>query len=159
MKNHPFDQIDYEIINRLNENARISASEIARDIDANERTIRKRIERLVDSGAVRLTTIVDPKAFGYWISVDIFLEMDIEQEEVTLQNLMQLPQISYLAYGQGSHAISIEARFKDNQEMHEFLHHTLPDIPGLKLTGYTLVPLILRNIDHWLPPQEDFSNS
>lgn len=157
MKTHPFDEIDYEIIKRLNANARASASEIAREINANERTIRKRIERLVESGVVRLTTIVDPKAFGYWISVDIFLEMEIEREEDILDKLMALPQISYLAYGQGTHAISIEARFKDNQEMHDFLYHTLPEISGLKVTGYTLVPLILRNIDHWLPQPGDFT--
>jgi DNA-binding Lrp family transcriptional regulator len=158
MKNHPFDKIDYEIIKRLNANSRISASEIAREIDANERTIRKRIERLIESGAVRMTTIVDPKIFGYWISVDIFLEMDMEKEEIILEELGKLPQISYLAFGQGTHAISIEARFKDNQEMNDFLHHRLPAIPGLKVAGYTLVPLILRNIDHWLPLPEDFAS-
>lgn len=156
MKSHPFDEIDYEIIKRLNENSRASASEIAREIGANERTIRKRIERMMDSGAVRMTTIVDPKVFGYWISVDIFLEMDIHQEELILKTLMNLPQISYLAYGQGTNAISIEARFKDNHELQDFLHRTLPGIQGLQVTGHTLVPLIMRNIDNWLPLPEDF---
>ncbi len=157
MKNHPFDEIDYEIIKRLNQNSRATAAEIARAIDANERTIRKRIERLMESGTVRMTTVVDPKVFGYWISVDIFLSMEMEKEETILAALNNLPQISYLAYGQGTNAISIEARFKDNQELQDFLHRILPGIPGLKVTGYALVPLILRNIDGWLPLPEDFS--
>ncbi len=157
MKNHPFDETDYEIIKRLNQNSRATAAEIARTINANERTIRKRIERLMESGAVRMTTVVDPKVFGYWISVDIFLSMEMEKEETILAALNKLPQISYLAYGQGTNAISIEARFKDNQELQDFLHRILPGIPGLKVTGYALVPLILRNIDGWLPLPEDFS--
>ena len=156
MKNHPFDKLDYEIIKRLNNNSRLSASEIARELDANERTIRKRIERLVESGAVRMTTVVDPKVFGYWISVDIFLEMDLQQEEAILRTLMNLPHISYLAYGQGTNTISIEARFRDIAEMQEFLHQQLEGIPGVKVSGYALVPLILRNIDAWLPQAEDF---
>ena len=66
-----FDQIDHQIIRILHNDARTSASEIARELNANERTIRKRIDRLVRLGAVRLTAIIDPEVFGYVTAVDI----------------------------------------------------------------------------------------
>jgi len=152
----PFDDLDYRIVCELRKNARASASDIARGVDANERTVRKRIDRLVALGAVRLTAVVEPKVFGYGISVDIFLEIAPDHEEEILSALMGMPQITYLAYGQGTSDISIEARFKNNEEMHDFLRHTLPGIPGVRVTGYALVPGILRNIDEWMPPPEDF---
>lgn len=153
------DALDYAIIKILNDNARIPASDIARTLKVNQRTVRNRIDHLVESGAIRLTAIVDPKAFGYWISVDIFLEIDMLHNKEILEQLEKMPNISYIAYGQGNNAISIEARFKDNEEMVTFLSQTLPSINGVKVVGYALVPLILRNIDRWVPPAKEFSNS
>lgn len=152
----PFDELDYRIMQQLRENSRASASDISRIVNANERTVRKRIDRLVDLGAVRLTAVVDPKAFGYGISVDIFLEIAEKQEQKILDSLMAMPQITYLAYGETTNTISIEARFKTIEEMHEFLRKKLPAIPGVLVTGHALVPGILRNIDEWMPPPEDF---
>jgi|GEM_PF-375904 DNA-binding Lrp family transcriptional regulator len=157
-KSAEFDHLDYQIILELRKDARKSASEIARALKANERTIRNRIDRLVESGAVRLTSILDPQAFGYVNTVDIFLEVEPEQEHTVIERLLQMHEVSYLAYGLGTQEISIEARFKDNAEMRTFLGKVLPSIPGVRVKGYALVPRILRNIDEWLPRPEDFGD-
>ena len=150
------DNLDYIIIQELHANARISAAEIARKTGSNERTIRKRLERLVAEGVFRLTAILDPEAFGYLTAADIFLEADPAYEKQILEHLMRMPEITYVAFGQGSTEISLEARFKNNDELREFLRHTLPELPGVIVTGYALVPRILRNIDEWFPPKTDF---
>jgi len=151
-----FDDLDYQIIRCLHQNARMAASEIARITQANERTIRNRIERLEADGAIRLTAILDPAAFGYSITVDIFLEIERDREQEVIDRLKALPEITYIALGQETSEISIESRFKDNMALREFLGYTLPSIPGVKVTRYAIVPRILRNIDEWLPPKEEF---
>jgi DNA-binding Lrp family transcriptional regulator len=150
------DQIDYDIIQALHLNARASASEIARGTGTNERTIRKRIDRLIEEKVFRLTAILDPAAFWYKTAADILLEADPAQEDEIVLRLFSMPEITYVAFGQGSQEISIEARFKDNDELREFLRKTLPSIPGVTVSRYALVPRILRNIDEWVPPKEDF---
>jgi len=150
------DDLDYQIIQELHSNARISASLISRKTSSNERTIRKRIDRLINHGIIRLTAIINPESFGYQTAADIFLEADPISEAQILDELTQMPEITYIAFGQGTTEISVEARFKNNDELREFLRHTLPGIPGVKVTGYALVPRILRNIDEWLPPKADF---
>ena len=82
-----FDQIDYQIMLLLHQNARIPASEIARDLNANERTIRKRIDRLIRMGVFRLTAIINPEAFGYIMAVDIFLDVDSRLEDSIILEL------------------------------------------------------------------------
>ncbi len=151
-----FDNLDYEIIRALHADARATASEIARLTQANERTIRKRIDRLVQQGVIRLSAILDPHAFGYITAADVFLEVEPAQEEKVTKALMQMPEVTYVAYGQGTNDISIEARFKDNEALRDFIRRTLPGLRGVKVTRYALVPRILRNIDEWLPPKEDF---
>ena len=150
------DELDYQIIQALHADARMAASEIARQTGANERTVRKRIDHLVAEGIIRLTAIIDPLAFGYVTAADILLEADPAREAEILARLAAMPEITYIAFGQGSQEISIEARFKDNDELREFLRKTLPAIPGVTVSRYALVPRILRNIDEWLPPRIDF---
>ena len=151
-----FDKIDHQIIQALHKDARTSASEIARTLNANERTIRKRIDRLVRLGAVRLTAIIDPEVFGYVTAVDIFLEVDADQEEEVIQRFLTTPEVSYIALGQGTKDLSIECRFRNNDDMHEFLRKIIPMIDGVQIRGYSLVPRIIRNIDEWMPRDEDF---
>ena len=155
-RKYTLDQLDYDIIQALHADARMAASEIARQTGTNERTVRKRIDRLVEEGIIRLTAIINPLAFGYVTAADILLEADPAQEEQILARLAAMPEITYIAFGQGSQEISIEARFKDNDELREFLRKTLPAIPGVSISRYALVPRILRNIDEWLPPRADF---
>ncbi len=154
-KDH-LDELDYMIMRELHADARVSAAEVARKTHTNERTIRKRIDQLVESGVFRLTAIVDPEAFGYITAADIFLEADSAREKQILEQLMQMPEITYVAFGQGSNEISIEARFKNNDELREFLRTRLPGLEGVNVTGYALVPRIFRNIDEWFPPKTDF---
>ncbi len=155
-RENDFDNLDYEIIRALHADARVSASEIARVTRANERTIRKRIDRLLKQGVVRLSAILEPQAFGYVTAADVFLEIDPAQEEKITRALMEMPEVTYVAYGQGTNDISIEARFKDNEALREFIRHTLTRLRGVTVTRYALVPRILRNIDEWMPPKEDF---
>jgi Lrp/AsnC family transcriptional regulator for asnA, asnC and gidA len=156
-RDNNFDKLDYEIINALNEDARVAASEIARKTGANARTIRKRILRLVEEDVIRLTAILNPEAFGYVTAADIFIQVDAEKESAVIDTLMEMPEVTYVAFGQGTNDISIEARFKDNDAFREFIRTTLANIDGVTIDRYTLVPRILRNIDEWMPPKEDFN--
>ncbi|MCX8024686.1 MAG: Lrp/AsnC family transcriptional regulator [Thermanaerothrix sp.] len=157
MRRPSFDLIDYKILQELQIDARKPAAEIARKLGINERTVRNRIDRMVEAGAVRLTCIVDPAYFGYVITADIFLEVDLEREQAVINALLAMPEVSYLAFGQGTQDLSIEVRFKNNEQLREFLRSVLPAIPGVHVKGYALVPRILRNIDEWMPPAEDFT--
>jgi Lrp/AsnC family transcriptional regulator, regulator for asnA, asnC and gidA len=150
-----FDELDYAIIQALHADARIAASEIARTTGANERTIRKRIDRLVKENVIRTTAIIDPMAFGYVTAADIFLEVDPAREDEVIKTLMGMAEVTYIAYGQGTNDVSIEARFKDNDAFREFIRRTLANLAGVTVTRYTLVPRILRNIDEWMPSRED----
>jgi DNA-binding Lrp family transcriptional regulator len=156
-RKNPLDHLDYQIIQILHADARTPASEIARQTDSNERTIRLRIERLVELGLIRLKAVLNPLALGFVTAVDVFLEVELEREDEILAQLLAMPEVNYVAYGLGQREISIQARFKDNQEIRHFLQNRLPQIPGLKIIGSTLVPRILRDAYDWMPRWEDLT--
>ncbi|WP_416201795.1 AsnC family transcriptional regulator, partial [Thermanaerothrix sp.] len=49
MRRHSFDLIDYQILQELQVDARKPAAEIARKLGLNERTVRNRIDRMVEA--------------------------------------------------------------------------------------------------------------
>jgi DNA-binding Lrp family transcriptional regulator len=71
------DTLDYQIIQELHANARISASQVERKTGSNEPIICKRIEHLIEDEVISLTAILDLEAYRYMTTVDIFLDADL----------------------------------------------------------------------------------
>ncbi|QTL99523.1 winged helix-turn-helix transcriptional regulator [Iocasia frigidifontis] len=153
-----FDKIDFKIIKELSKDARISASEIARTIDINERTVRRRINNLVESKAIRITTIVDPSMFGYHSIADINLKVDEEIYDEFIKSCKKNPNVCYIASGWGKANLAIETRFLDNEEMYNFINYKLPETKGVEVINFFIVPKIIYNIDEWTPVESDFKD-
>jgi DNA-binding Lrp family transcriptional regulator len=151
-----FDNLDYELLVQLNKNSRAPASQIARKFGVNAGTIRNRIDRLILRGAGEFKLVLNPNFFGYGLKVDIFLEIVSGSSNKIVEHLLAIPQIAYLALGQGTNDISIELRVKSNEELNQFLFATIDSIPDIKLKSYTLIPTIQKSFDEWLPLPEDF---
>lgn len=151
-----YDNIDYKIINELYKDARISASKIARAIDVNERTIRRRIDKLIESKAIRITTIVEPSIFGYNSIADINLKVDETVYDDFVESCKKNPNVCYIASGWGKANLAIETRFLDNEEMYNFINFTLPNTDGVEVINFFIIPKIIYNIDEWLPVESDF---
>ncbi len=151
-----YDQIDFKIIQELSQDARKSAAKIAKNIDVNERTVRRRIEKLIEDKTVRITTIVDPNSFGYNAIADINLKVDDPVYNDFIESCKANPNVCYIATGWGKANLSIETRFIDNSDMYNFINHTLSEAEGVEVVNYFIIPKIIYNIDEWLPVQDDF---
>jgi len=154
----PFDKIDYKIIKELSKDARVSAAKIAASTGINERTIRRRLNHLVDSGAVRITTIVAPDMFGYQSIADINLKVDAKVYDSFIEDCKNNPNVCYIATGWGKANLAIETRFLNNEEMYDFINSTLPQIEGVEVINFFIIPKIIYNIDQWLPVESDFKD-
>ena len=149
------DQLDYDVLLALREDARMKAAQIARRTGSNERTVRNRIERLTGSGLVRLTSVIDPLLAGYQMAADIFVEIDRQHEEQALHALQLQPEINYIAYALDSSEISVQARFQHANGVRLFLQR-LAELPHLSVTRYALVPYIVKDAASWLPAREEW---
>src|SRR6266542_3602041 len=75
-----FDKIDIKIVNLLLEDGRLPASEIARRIeDISERAVRYRIDRMVNEGAIQISAVARPQAFGLTTIADIWMEVESDR--------------------------------------------------------------------------------
>jgi Lrp/AsnC family transcriptional regulator for asnA, asnC and gidA len=146
------DALDQALIRYLNQNARMPSARLARELNVAERTVRHRIARLIDIGVIRPVGVVNPSAFGYNLAVDIFCELDGVGQSQTIEAIAAMPEVAYLAYSTGDQDISIQALFKNTDELHDFLTQKLHHIPGIRRTRTVLVPRIIKDTYQWLPP-------
>ena len=153
------DILDREIIMLLNQNARLSGANIARRLDISPRTVRNRIHRLVDQDVIRPVAVVNPQAFGYQLAVDIFCEIDIGEVDQVVRKLASLPEITYLAYSTGEQDLSLQAVFKNGDEMQAFITQSLPRVSGIRRIRTALVPRIVKDACQWVPPNHDLGKT
>jgi len=151
-----FDILDRNIVILLQQDGRISSSEIAKHLHVSERTVRNRIKRLVESEAIHPTVVVNWRSFGYITAVDIFVEADLPQLYEVGEALAKHPEVNYIALSTGDQDISIQAVLKSTDELHNFIQR-ISEIPGLRRTKTLLVPRILKSTHDWIPPVEDFN--
>ncbi len=151
-----FDKLDYKIIKLLSKDARASAAKIAEKIGANERTVNRRINRLIKKKAIRIATIVEPSMFDYHSIADINLKVDEDIYDDFVERCKKNPNVCYIASGWGESNLSIETRFLDNNQMYQFINETLENTQGVKVMNYFIIPKILYNIDSWIPVRNDF---
>jgi Lrp/AsnC family transcriptional regulator for asnA, asnC and gidA len=103
-----FDALDRRNIRLLQTNARLSSAEVARQLEASERTVRNRISRLIEARAVIPTVVVNPKVFGYQTAVDIFCEVEVNLMDQVSSPLAKMPKVNYVAHSIGDQDISIQ---------------------------------------------------
>lgn len=72
------DERDRAIITRLRENSRLTNSELAREMDVSEGTIRKRISKLSSSGIIKKFTIVTSND---GIDAIVLVRMDVRRAQ------------------------------------------------------------------------------
>lgn len=152
------DKLDYYIIKELAVDARTSASDIAKKLDVNERTVSRRITKLTEDKVIHTTSIVDPTVFGYNSIADINLRVDENHYDSFIAQAIENPNVCYIATGWGEANISIETRFKDNNQMYEYINNTLKHTEGVKVINFFIIPKIIYNINQWLPTEEDFKD-
>lgn len=152
------DRLDNAIISFLNRDARIPSARIARELGIAERTVHNRIKRLIERDIIQPIAVVNPAAFGYNLAVDIFCELEVGYQEQAIKAILDMPEVSYLALSTGDQDISLQALFKDGDEMQSFITNKLHQVPGMRKTRAVLIPRILKDTYQWLPPSNSTEN-
>jgi Lrp/AsnC family transcriptional regulator for asnA, asnC and gidA len=153
------DRLDRDIITLLNHNARCSSADIARQLGVAERSVRSRIRRLIEHNVITPVAVVNPAAFGFKLWIDIFCEVEPNEQDQAIEALIKMPEVAYIAYSTGDQDISLQAVLKNSEDMQEFLTQKLHQVPGLRRTRTVLIPRVVKDTYQWLPPSDSFDIS
>lgn len=149
------DELDRRIVALLMDDGRMSSADVARELgDASERTVRYRIDRLVRTGTIHVGAIVNPRALGYAVTGDVWMEVSPGTLSAVTERVAALPEVSYVAHSTGGRDLSIQVYARDNQELHRFVSEVLGAVPGVTRVSTMLVPLKAKDVHQWRIPAE-----
>jgi Lrp/AsnC family transcriptional regulator for asnA, asnC and gidA len=145
-----FDPIDEQVVALLRTNGRRTNSELARHLGVTEGAVRKKLKKLSAAGVLQVVAVADPQKLGYVIDVFCAVQVAPGQTVAAAESLAALDAVRYAALATGPYDIVLEAMFRTQDEVLDFLTKTLPAIPGItRYETWHVLKVIKRNYD-WL---------
>ncbi len=152
---HKIDTIDRAIVDLLIEDGRMSCADIARRIgNVSERTVRYRIDTLIQEGVLRISAVVNPRALGLSVTADVFLEVEPGRIMSVAQRMAEFDCVTYVACSTGESDVSIQIVARDNAELYHFVTEVIANVPGVRRTTTVLLPVVLKDVYQWRIPAD-----
>ncbi|MGD8781163.1 MAG: Lrp/AsnC family transcriptional regulator [Ignavibacteria bacterium] len=135
------DLIDKKILKLLQENSRISNSEIARQIGMVPSGVLERIRKLEENGYIKnYTTTVNPEKINLGLLAFVFVRTDdIAGEWSTADELSKLDEIMELHHVAGEDCYLLKVRMANNKALADFMREKLTRIKNIKSTRTVIV--------------------
>ncbi len=131
----------------------MSSAEITRRIGhVSERAVRYRIERLIRSGVIRVSAIVNPQAVGFSVIGDVLIDVAPGKLQDVAAQLVEIPTVSYLAGSVGEGDLSVQVYARDTEELLRFVNEVIGKVPGVTRTKLAMVPWKLKDVYQWQVP-------
>lgn len=135
------DDVDLKILSLLQENARIPAAEIARNIGLAPSAVHYRIRKLEDEGVIlSYEAHIDPKTVG--LNLVSFVRVQTgpgaQAPEITTA-LRELPEVQEVHRVVGEDCFFVKVRVRDTESLGRLLDYRLQRIPGVASTKTTIV--------------------
>jgi Lrp/AsnC family transcriptional regulator, regulator for asnA, asnC and gidA len=122
------DEVDLGIMARLQEDGRSSNASIARSVGVSESTVKKRIDRLVDRGIMRVLAVVDPISFGHGEHMMAGINVRPGTATEVGGELAKMPEVAFIAYFLGRYDIWMEVFTPDKDTLLDFQSKRLAGI-------------------------------
>jgi Lrp/AsnC family transcriptional regulator for asnA, asnC and gidA len=145
------DDIDRAIIEQLQQDGRRPYGRIGEAVGLSEAAVRQRVQRLTDSGLVRIVAVTDPLLFGTTMRATIGVRADGDLMAVA-DAIAELAEVDYLVITAGSFDLLVEVVCEDDS-------HLLSVVQALRATAgvretETFIYLKLHKQTYTWPPTE-----
>ncbi len=135
MPNLSLDSTDWNILSHLQEHARVSNVELAKEVFLSPSPCLRRVKKLEDSGLIRgYVTLLDPHKLG--LTVSVFIQVTLEKQvEKSLENfersIRDRPEVMecYLMTGDADYLLRVV--MPDLPAFERFMLDHLTKIPGI----------------------------
>jgi Lrp/AsnC family leucine-responsive transcriptional regulator len=135
------DEIDQEILRILQENARTSNAEIARQVGLAPSAIFQRIRKLEDQTVIEgYTARVNPRALGFHLVAFVMIKTgDLARNVDTAAILSAIPEVQEVHRVVGEDCFFVKVRVRNTEELGDLLEHHIQEIPSVASTRTTIV--------------------
>jgi Lrp/AsnC family transcriptional regulator for asnA, asnC and gidA len=124
------DAPDRKIISLLQQDGRRAYGAIAEEIGLSEAAVRRRVQRLKDSGVMQIVAITDPLQLGYGREALIGIRVHGDVRLVA-DKIAAIDEANYVVMTAGSFDIIAEVIAEDDNDLVHLLNDSIRSIPGV----------------------------
>jgi Lrp/AsnC family transcriptional regulator, leucine-responsive regulatory protein len=133
------DEIDKQILNIIQKDARIANAEIARQVGLAPSAVLERIRKLEERGVIRgYATELEPKAVGYGLTAFVSVRTR-ECCSETDKTLAEIPEVLEVHDVAGEDSYLLKVRVKNAEDLSRLLRERLKNVPNVAATKTTVV--------------------
>jgi len=121
------------IIEALQRDGRQPYGAIAEAVGLSEAAVRRRVQRLRESGIMQIVAVTDPLQLGFTRQAMIGVSVEGDVRRVA-EKLSSLPEVDYVVMCAGSFDILVEIVCEDDQRLLQVLNDSVRCIPGVRAT-------------------------
>jgi Lrp/AsnC family transcriptional regulator for asnA, asnC and gidA len=124
------DQLDRKIISALQQDGRRAYGAIADEIGLSEAAVRRRVQRLKDTGVMQIVAITDPMQLGFGREALIGIRVHGDVRLVA-DKVAAITEANYVVMTAGSFDIIAEVIAEDDNALVHLLNDSIRSIPGV----------------------------
>ncbi|NLE76083.1 MAG: response regulator [Chloroflexi bacterium] len=146
------DSLYREMIRLLQADGRTSNVEIARILGVAESTVRKRLERLLAEGSLRISAWPRLADVGLPVQVLLWLQVPPVRLKEVLDCLERLPEVCTLRVTSGEYQVQAELCFAADEDLRSFVDGRLGTLPGITRMATAQVLHTRKHMADWRLP-------
>ena len=146
---HKLDATERGMVELLQQDGRLTITQLARTLGVTEVTARRKLKRLMGDGIIRVVATVDPFDVGYETPVIIGLKVAPRPAGGRGGAAEPLPQVRYVGASTGRVDLIIEVVTRTNQDLADFLLNELGQVEGIMDSETNLIVRIYKQSWDW----------
>lgn len=128
---HKFDQIDFQLIEMLERDGRLTNAALGTAVGLTEGAVRRRVSNLINSGAVRIVGVSRAEIHGLTLHCMVCLNVNFADVDLVVEALLGMAELRFVYETVGRFNVIAVGFFADNDGFHDFLRKKLSPIPGI----------------------------
>jgi DNA-binding Lrp family transcriptional regulator len=126
-------ELDHKLIGKLQVDGRCSFAQLARDFKTTEKTVRKRVIELRDSGLIEITTVSDPRILGYHSSAIVGVRLDGRYRAADVaRDIFALKPVDYMVVVTGRYDLLAEVLCEDEAGLYRTVDRDIRGHPAVR---------------------------
>jgi Lrp/AsnC family transcriptional regulator for asnA, asnC and gidA len=146
------DDHDRELVALLQEDARASYQALANATRLSPATVRRRVERLISTGAVRLVAVPYWPKLGFNLVAFVGISVELSRLKHVASEISKMNEFYWVAMTTGDYDLLAEIVLPANRDLAEFVTERIAPIEGIRSFRLLITPRFFKSwSDYRLP--------
>ena len=142
------DEINKQIIERLQQDGRTSYAALAAVVGLSEAAVRQRVQRLLDAGVMQIVAVTDPLQVGFPRQAMIGINCEGDVEAVA-EKIADLAEVDYVVITAGGFDLLVEVVCEDDDHLLELVSKRIRAVPSVRSTESFVYLKLRKQLYNW----------